>query len=476
MNEDQIGVTIESGLSDWQIVQQNATGFGTIQLRGRWKPDASGQPGRVEVRVVAQDTGVAISPETDWQAADTRSDGTWDITLSRVPAGGLYRVETHLNHLPVASAEWSVRGDIRHCIGVGDVWVIAGQSNSAGYGRGAYFDPPELGIHLYRNSGYWALATHPMNDSTDTLHSINRENANPSHSPYLHFARVLKQQLNYPIGLVQTALGGSPLSRWNPTEHDDAAKADLFANMQQTVIATGGPVKGVLWYQGESDASEALSPSYEQRFIAAVQAWRAALHQPNLPVITVQLNRVYRPPTDPQTETLEQANTGWSVVREAQRQVSHKLAGVSVVPALDLPLSDLIHTSPAGNMLLGERMARAALGAVYQHSHHHLAPDAQSATLNADGRSIQVAFANVTSRIDSIDLTTHCFKVEDAQGDVPITSVTYPGNATLQIALTRPVAGSAQVHGAYGVNPAIAPVDMDRVIPMLGFYGLIVQS
>jgi len=472
MGEQQIGVTIETGLRDWQIIQQDAAGFGTIRLSGRWTPDASGQAGQVEVRVVLQDTGVAPSSETNWQVADTRPDGTWDITLARVPAGGLYRVETHLNHLNVQSAEWAVRGDIRHCIGVGDVWVIAGQSNSAGYGRGAYFDPPELGVHLFRNSGQWALATHPMNDSTDTLHVINRENANPSHSPYLHFGRVLKQQLNYPIGLVQTALGGSPLSRWNTTEHADAAQADLFANMRATVESIGGAIKGVLWYQGESDASETLSPSYQARFTAMVQAWRDTFGQPNLPVITVQLNRVFRPPEDVQIETMAQVDKGWSVVREAQRQIARSMSGVAVVPAIDLPLSDLIHTSPAGNMLLGERMARAALGAVYGRTNPYLAPDAESATLGADRQSIQIAFANLTSRIDSIDHTTICFVVEDAQGAVPISKVSYPGNNTVQLALARATDQSARVHGAYGANPPTAPMDMDRVLPMLGFYGL----
>jgi hypothetical protein len=457
-------------LNDWQIIQQDRLGYGTLALKGRWRPDATGESGTVEVRVVAQDTGVAASRDVDWRPTTTRPDGTWEIILDRVPAGGLYRIETHLRP-GAAAAEWSVRGDMRHCIGVGDLWVIAGQSNSAGYGRGPVFDPPELGVHLYRNSAQWALATHPMNESSDTMHPVNRENGNPSHSPYLHFGRTLKQALGYPIGLMQTALGGSPLSRWNPTEGADASGADLFANMVECVRDVGGRVKGVLWYQGESDASDGLAVTYESRFIAAVQAWRAALEDSNLAVITVQLNRVF-PPLNTAEGEVPPSHCAWSIVREAQRQAPHKLPGVAVVPALDLPLSDLIHTSAAGNMLLGERMARAALGMVHGRAVSYIAPDLLSATRENDGDSVRLRFANVTSRMDSIDQTANGFVVEDVLGQVPIPSVAYPGDETIVLTLARPLAEGAVVHGAYGFNPLTAPVDMDRVMPMLGFYGV----
>jgi hypothetical protein len=469
MASDQIGVIIETGPADWQIIQQGKNGLGRIALSGRWQPDASGMAGVVEARIVDQNTGMAVSSQTDWQAGDTRPDGTWQITLERIPAGGLYRLETHLkvSH----EGEWSVRGDMRHCIGVGDVWIIAGQSNSAGYGRGPYNDPPEMGVHLFRNNGLWSLATHPMNDSTDTRHSVNRENANPSHSPYLHFGRVMKQALGHPIGLVQTSLGGSPLSRWNPRQHDDAAKADLFSNMVACVQAAGGAARGMLWYQGESDANNDECDSYLQRFGDAVQAWRAALNHPDLAVVTVQLNRVL-----PRTADEARSHRAWSAVREAQRQAPKSLAGVAVVPALDLPLSDLIHTSAGGNLVLADRMARAALAVAHGRAASHEAPDIQSATKAADGRSVTLAFANVTSRIDSIEQHANPFSVEDAAGEVKIEAIAYPGDATIVLRLARPVAGEAMVHGAWGYNPPTAPMDMDRVLPMLGFYGVQVSE
>ncbi|MCC7261561.1 MAG: sialate O-acetylesterase [Candidatus Latescibacteria bacterium] len=448
------GAIIDQGPSDWQIIQQDQAGLGAISLRGRW---VHPEPGRVEVRLVREDTGIAVR---DWQPAQTAAEGTWSAELAQIPAGGLYRLETRLNHQGNLAGEWSVRGDTRHFLGVGDLWLIAGQSNSAGYGRGPYHDPPELGVHLFRNSEEWALAAHPMNDSTDTKHPVNREGANPGHSPYLHFGRVLRQELGHPIGLVQTALGGSPLSAWNPAQ----GQAVLFDNMVQVAQKVGGRVRGILWYQGESDTgTEADATSYARRFGQATAAWRQALGDPRLPVVTVQLNRVFHLAD-------EGCHRRWTQVREEQRQVARTDQRVAVVPALDLPLSDLIHISPAGNLLLGERLARAALGLVYGRPVEYRAPDLETAAA-LDARTIELRFAPVTSRIDTLDITGHPFRVEDAQGEVPVAEVVYSQDARIQLKLTRAVEGKAQIHGGWGYNPATLPADMERFLPMLGFYG-----
>jgi sialate O-acetylesterase len=459
-----LGAVLTSGPSDWQIIQRDADGWGQLALAGRW---VCPEPGVVEVCLVQQDTGVPVSRQLDWQPAATRPDGTWALTLNRVPAGGLYRLETRFNRTGNPKPEWSDRGDMRHCLGVGDLWVIAGQSNSAGRGLGPVYDPPELGVHLLRNTMQWALATHPLNDSTDTRHPVNREAANSGHAPHLHFARVLKQALGHPIGLIQTSRGGSYLEEWNPT--DPEPSGGLYQNMLECIAAAGGRVTGVLWYQGEAEGGAGTGASYGERFERAVAAWRAGVGQPALPVLTVQLNRHYRPADAALARS-------WSLVREAQRQAAHRLPGVTVVPSFDLPLSDFIHTSPAGNMLLGDRLARAALGAVYGRPVDYRAPDLQTAVAAADGRRIDLTFAPVTSRMDNIDPNANCFQVEDSGGDVPITQVAYPGGPVVQLMLGRALAGRAVVHGGGGLAPATVPVDMEQLMPMLGFYGAAVAG
>jgi sialate O-acetylesterase len=460
MSQEIVGAIIEAGAVDWQIFQQDEHGHGNISLRGTWKSE---QPGHVEARLVHQDTGVAVTAALDWKPVTTSADRKWSAELRQIPAGGLYRLETRYWPDSQPAGEWSVRGDMRHFLGVGDLWVIAGQSNSAGYGRGPYHDAAELGIHLFRNSEQWALATHPMNESTDIRHMANFEGANPGHSPYLHFGRLLKNALNHPIGLIQTALGGSPLKRWNPA---NVKEADLYENMVHCVEKVGGRIRGILWYQGESDcAPEELAKAYADSFCSSVRTWRERLHQPNLPVITVQLNRVFG--------KMELAGERlWSIVREGQRQVPKRLANVAVVPTFDLPLSDLVHNSPAGNLLLGERMARAALGMVHGKAEDYLAPDLQSVKRLPDGKTLELTFAPVSSRIDTVDVLAVPFSVEDADGWVPVEKTSFPGKAIVRLELGRALSGKAVVHAGFGRSPDAMPMDMERFIPILGFYNV----
>ena len=231
----QVGVVIDAGPADWTVLQQDRTGHAALSLAGHVAPlvatnanlgmaaadephapiegaSLAGGAAVVEVRVVSEDTGADV---VVWTAAESSGPLTWTASIS-LPAGGLYRVETRLTVLDfsAAAAQLSPRGDMRHFLGVGDVWAIAGQSNSSGYGRGPYEDPPTLGVHLFANSNRWALATHPMNESTDTAHPQNREGGNPGHSPFLQFGRLLQRELGHPIGLLQVSLGASPLSVW----------------------------------------------------------------------------------------------------------------------------------------------------------------------------------------------------------------------------------------------------------------------
>jgi hypothetical protein len=184
-----------------------------------------------------------------------------------------------------------------------------------------------------------------------------------------------------------------------------------------------------------------------------------------MPVLTVQINRgMFQP--DPEGERR------WTKIREAQRQAPKKLSHVTVTPTLDLPMTDGIHTSSHGNMVLAERLALAALGEVYGRPIAHRAPDASRAQAIEKGTAVVIHFDNVTSRMDTIDLTTVPFRVEDARGVAPIKAVKYPGGPKVHLELERPLEGKAVVHGMWGHNPPLPPYDMVRMMPMLSFYGL----
>lgn len=447
------GVRIDEGPQPFQIIQQDG-GYGTLRLQGSWP--TSQARGTVQVRVVREDDGIAVR---NWENAGEQHGSLWSHSSKRIPAGALYRVESRLG-LDEAPAGRGLHGSVIHHLGVGDLWIIAGQSNAAGYGRGPVDDPPQLGIHILKNDERWDIAAHPLNDPTGSTHP-NREIATPGHSPYLAFAKHLHRELGYPIGLVQTALGNSALSQWNPLENP---AAPLYHNLLHCVRLAGGRVRGTLWYQGESDTNPGQAESYETRFAAFLARLRSDLAAPELPVILAQLNRY----TGRQSQD---EHRGWSIVREAQRN-ARKLTNVAVVPTIDLPLCDDCHTSPEGNLLLGMRKARAALAMVYRKDPPPSFPDVIEAVRGLDGRTIELTFGGVAGRLVWIAPGERDFVVEEGEGKVAVRKAECVARDRVRLTLERPVSVAARVHGAFGADPPANLRDAEQNVPILGFYGL----
>lgn len=447
-----LGVYIENGPQDWQIIQ-HTDGKADIVLSG-CKYDAGNPPGIVYVRVMEEDTGRIVQP---WQKCEILSGNKWQTILHSIPAGGLYRVETCLNHDKEARMEWSTRGDMIHHLGIGDIFIIAGQSNSAGYGKDPVADPLEMGVHLLRNNGNWDIATHPMNESTGTIHEENRENANPAHSPYLMFAKTLKKHLGYPIGLVQAARGGSKLSEWNPSED-----GVLYRNMLSITSKIQHQIKGILWYQGCGDTTEPECSSYSDRFQLFVEAVRRD-YGINLPLLTVQINRA----TDE-----EKSDASWGKVKEAQRMAAKCIQNVFVVPSSDLPLCDRIHISSAGNMILGERLAASALRNLYGVEYGYEPPNIASAVITNEN-TIELVFDNVYGRlfVNEMAVFDLAIEVTDTNGLVPMTDYKIDTRNILMLKLGRIPRGDCFISGASGQYPCRGiPIDTGSYLPMLSFF------
>jgi hypothetical protein len=396
------GVFLDQAPADWQIFQQDEARCATIRMAGRYAMPSNHSAPAVYARIVHTGSGVPVAAHLEWQACETRADGTWSGELTRIPAGGLYRLETQL------------RAD-----------------RSAGLG-GPY-------------CAEWA---------------------NPGHAPWLQFARSVRRVVGHPIGLLQTSLGGSALNLWNPGEGRPGG-AILFMNMLEVVRAAGGRVRGVLWYQGCSDAGANESRSYLARFTEAVAAWRRALNDPALPVITVQINRY----TVAQSDAV---HDGWSRVREAQRQAARRIPGVYVLPSSDLPLSDIIRTSPAGNLMLGQRAAERALDRVYGAPRDWRAPEIEQAKATPDGRSIRLAVRQVRGVLLPADTTVQPFRITDAAGVVPVARAEYAPEAIV-LHLERALQGEATLTLGYGAHPPPFPVDMTRNRPLLACAGVPVE-
>ena len=235
------GVIIERGASPWQIFQQGPEGTAPIRLEGTYHlvrlsqelplafSEVPPAKATVKARVALESTGESVIP---WTECEIPSEGTWRVTFPAVPAGGLYRLETTMTY-----EGWDglscTRGDMVHHVGVGDVFVIAGQSNAAGRAKDPVADDPEPGVSVLRPSGRWDLASHPLGETTGAVYVGHYENHNPGHSPWLHFAKRLKRELGYPIGLVPCAYGGAPLRWWNPEEN-----GALLRNMLEMLAFT----------------------------------------------------------------------------------------------------------------------------------------------------------------------------------------------------------------------------------------------
>jgi sialate O-acetylesterase len=132
---------------------------------------------------------------------------------------------------------------------------------------------------------------------------------------------------------------------------------DVPASIYNAMIA---PVKsltfkGVVWYQGESNANWANE--YATLLEMLIKDWRANFKQPDLPFLVVQL------PNYKKVTELPEVNSTWALLREAQEN-STKLPEVGLVVTIDLGVEDNIH--PIFKAPVGERMALKALQQVYQ--------------------------------------------------------------------------------------------------------------
>lgn len=111
-------------------------------------------------------------------------------------------------------------------------------------------------------------------------------------------------------------------------------------------------IKGVLWYQGESDADH--GELYEKTFTALIRDWRE-LWQDELPFLFVQLA--------PFGKWLHIDGENYPVIRECQDLVSKKVKNTGMVSIMDLGMYEDIH--PKQKIEVGERLALLARGKIY---------------------------------------------------------------------------------------------------------------
>ncbi|EIP97999.1 protein of unknown function (DUF303) [Opitutaceae bacterium TAV1] len=146
-------------------------------------------------------------------------------------------------------------------------------------------------------------------------------------------------------------LASAPVPPRNPAQSRHIA-GNLFNGMIRPLIPFG--IRGVIWYQGEDNASRAIE--YRDAFPLLINDWRSRWAQDGFSFYWCQLANFMAKKTDPA------APSSWALLREAQTR-ARALPNTGQAVLIDLGAPDDIH--PANKRDVGERLARIALARDY---------------------------------------------------------------------------------------------------------------
>lgn len=400
-------LTITSGASSYQVFQRDASGSATISVSGT----ASQAAGRtIEARLV--ENGLSV-PGFGWKSAGTVSGTAFKADIQKVPAGGPYRLELRVAGV---AASASVENLL-----VGDIWILAGQSNMEGVGNLEDLPLPSAVVNSFDMTDTWVAAQEPLHRLVDAVDSFHwrrhpeKKNERLSGEALdrwiaarkkgagvgLPFALEMVRRTGVPIGLLPCAHGGTSMDQWSPDLKDQGG-ASLYGGMIRRAKAVGGKVAGILWYQGESDANPAAAPLFKNKFTNLIAAARADLAAPNLPFLYVQIGRHVNPADA----------APWNAVQYAQLEVESQDANTAMTTCLDCDMDDGIHVGTDSYLRLARRMAVLALGRAKR------GPRPVSAVLS--GASVFIKFDQINGHLTHKGRLSG-FSIHDAEGkSVPL--------------------------------------------------------
>ena len=299
---------------------------------------------------------------------------------------------------------------------VGEVWLVAGQSNMQ-----------RLLRETANGAEVQATANHPnirlFNASRDVAFKKKQgklgewqpttpESVAEFSAAGYYFGVEMENRLKVPIGLINSSYGGSQAEAWTPIsylnanpelkptvdraaiwaaerprvkteyaaaiakwrEDSDKAKASgakpspspgvpdalrdyrVASSIYDGMIEPLMPfaIKGAIWYQGESN--EARAEQYNILLPTMIKAWRERWGEGNFPFGIVQLPNYRKPQNEPVDEA-------WSFVREAQRRTAVNTPNTGLIVTIDIGEANDIH--PKDKLDVGKRMAVWALKDVY---------------------------------------------------------------------------------------------------------------
>ena len=344
------------------------------------------------------DVGREVTVNLGLQSAKTTvpDGGFWQITLDPIELGPPL-------HMTIGNGETEV---IFENIVAGDVWVCSGQSNM-GWPL-CESDGSEQAIACSDHSNIRLFDVPPASskdrqvDIDQTWQVCRPESAWCFSATGYWFGKAIHEAVATPIGLINSAVGGSPINCWidrRVLEEDadfrpildryDSARAHVRAalseyelgkakaqlhNIPLTLAKPNDPqqgkgvpgglfnamvapyipfaIRGVIWYQGESNVLRAYQ--YRKLFAAMIDDWRNRWGQGDFPFLFMQL-----PNYD---QSGEQHRDCWPELRDAQQAV---LASAHTAMAVTIDIGDSRNIHPSNKKQFADRLANVALREVY---------------------------------------------------------------------------------------------------------------
>jgi sialate O-acetylesterase len=358
--------------------------------------------------------------------------GKWKISFPALTKGGPYEMMVQSKATKIVLKN----------ILVGDVWFCSGQSNMAFQLQNSENGSAEAKKAIANSSirFFNAKAIRDTDDTawdTATLTKTNQLqffsgswsvcdsiSAKEFSAIAYYFGKNIAHEENVPVGLIQIAVGGSPIESWidrYTLEHDDKVvdvltnwrKSDFIMpwvreranvnlknatntkqrhpydpcyNFEAGVEAfTKFPIKGVIWYQGESNAHNV--ELYEHLMPTLVESWRKAWGTA-FPFYYVQLSSIDRPT--------------WPAFRDMQNRLQNKIPNSGM--AISMDYGDVSNVHPIKKKEVADRLALLALRYTYGKAVTANGPSAMKAIQKGDDILVSFAFAKQLTTSDKKEL------------------------------------------------------------------------
>ncbi len=287
-------------------------------------------------------------------------EDVWQIEFEPMEYGGPYSMEV------IFENETKVLEDIH----IGEVFLFAGQSNMQ-------FKMKESNTpsNMYEsNENLRMFSTdrivNPDRFSSDDGWVICKKDEVPDWSAIGYLtANEISKTKNIAVGIVVCYQGASTIESWVPkgtfenmginipldekysdhtNENYSIYNGDGFLYSYAFSQVCPFSFTSAIWYQGESDTTEAEGHVYCDELSALINIWRRDLQNKKLPFVVVQI-----------ADNANRGGIGWSLVQKAQVEISERLPNVKTVISKDVCENDDIH--PKTKDKLSKRISETLL-------------------------------------------------------------------------------------------------------------------